>query len=76
MPQGSWRRIARAQYDCAICTFVHGSDMTDADLIDVTMPVYRCRGCGKPQLRSRKEIRSHAPAALVRALGSAGIGQG
>ena len=50
--------------------------MTDADLIDVTMPVYRCRGCGKPQLRSRKEIRSHAPAALVRALGSAGIGQG
>ena len=44
--------------------------------IDVTMPLYRCRGCGKPQLRSRKEIRSHAPAALVRALGSAGIGQG
>jgi hypothetical protein len=43
--------------------------------IDLTMPVYRCRGCGKEHVRSRKEIRERAPAALVRALRAAGIGQ-
>jgi hypothetical protein len=41
--------------------------------IDLTMPVFRCRGCGKEQLRSRKEIQGRAPAALVRALRAAGI---
>jgi hypothetical protein len=43
--------------------------------IDVTMPVYRCRGCGKEVLRSRQEIRGLAPAALVQALRMAGIGR-
>ena len=43
--------------------------------IDLTMPVFRCRGCGKEQLRSRKELQGRAPAALVRALRAAGIAQ-
>jgi hypothetical protein len=42
--------------------------------IDLTVPVYRCRGCGKGHVRSSKDIREHAPAALVRALRAAGIG--
>lgn len=41
--------------------------------IDLTLPVFRCRGCGKKQLRSRKELQDRAPAALVRALRAAGI---
>ena len=40
--------------------------------IDVTSPVYRCCRCGKKHL-SRKELQRRAPAAMVKALRSAGV---
>jgi len=43
--------------------------------IDLTFPVYQCRGCGKEHLKSRRELRTRAPAALLEAFRAAGIGQ-
>ena len=44
--------------------------------VDLTMPVYRCGGCGKEQLHSLKEVRKLTPSALVHAFQSAGIQSG
>lgn len=44
--------------------------------LDLTMPVYRCGGCGKEQLHSAKEIRKLTPSALVHAFKSAGLASG
>ena len=41
--------------------------------VDLTMPVYRCSGCGKEQLHSLKEVRKLTPAALAHAFRAAGI---
>jgi hypothetical protein len=40
---------------------------------DLSMPVFRCTGCGKEQLHSLEEIRKLTPAALVHAFKGAGI---
>jgi len=66
---GKLERAARRK------TFHVEMHLTDAAAfgIDLTSPVYRCRACGKEHL-SHKELRGLAPAALVDALRSAGIG--
>lgn len=33
--------------------------------IEVEMPVYKCTGCGKEQIRSTKDLHNHIPAAVV-----------
>ena len=33
--------------------------------IDVEMPLYKCTGCGKEQIRSAKDLHNHIPAAIV-----------
>lgn len=44
--------------------------------IDLTIPVYKCSGCGKEQLHSLKEVRKLTPAALAHAFQAAGIQSG
>lgn len=44
--------------------------------VDLTMPVYKCSGCGKEQLHSLKEVRKLTPAALAHAFQSAEIRSG
>lgn len=41
--------------------------------VDLTMPVYKCTGCGKEQLHSLKEIRKLTPAAMAHAFEAANI---
>lgn len=41
--------------------------------VDLTLPVHRCGRCGRNQLHSLKELRSHTPAALAHAFKSAQI---
>ena len=41
--------------------------------VQISMPVYRCTGCGKEQLHSLAELRKLTPAALVHAFKGAGI---
>lgn len=41
--------------------------------VELSMPVYRCGGCGKEQLHSLDEIRKHTPQALAKAFEAAGI---
>ena len=41
--------------------------------VGISMPVYRCTGCGKEQLHSLAELRKLTPAALVHAFKGAGI---
>lgn len=33
--------------------------------IEMEMPMYKCTGCGKEQLRSAKDLHNHIPAAIV-----------
>jgi hypothetical protein len=33
--------------------------------LEVELPVYKCAGCGKEQIRSAKELHGHVPAAVV-----------
>ncbi len=33
--------------------------------LDIEMPLYKCTGCGKEQIRSVKELHNHVPAAMV-----------
>jgi hypothetical protein len=40
---------------------------------DLTMPVFRCTGCGKEQMHSLGEVRKLTPAALAHAFQAAGI---
>jgi len=41
--------------------------------VELSMPVYRCSGCGKQQLHSLDELREHTPGALAKAFESGGI---
>ncbi len=41
--------------------------------VDVEMPVYRCAGCGKEQLRSHKAVRSHTSQAIASLHDAAGF---
>jgi hypothetical protein len=41
--------------------------------VELELPVYRCGECGKEQIRSLREIRKLAPAALDSAFGAAGL---
>ncbi|NJD89676.1 MAG: hypothetical protein FIB05_16880 [Betaproteobacteria bacterium] len=41
--------------------------------VDVTVPVYRCGGCGREQARSGPELAKLLPAALVHAFKAAGL---
>ncbi len=41
--------------------------------VEISMPVYKCGGCGKEQLHSLRELRKLTPAALVHAFKAAGI---
>lgn len=45
----------------------------DAFEVDLSMPVFKCTGCGKEQLHSLAEVRKLTPAALVHAFKGAGI---
>jgi hypothetical protein len=33
--------------------------------LEIEMPLYKCAGCGKEQIRSTKELHGHVPAAIV-----------
>jgi hypothetical protein len=33
--------------------------------IEVELPLYKCNGCGKEQIRSAKDLHNHIPAAMV-----------
>lgn len=33
--------------------------------IEIDLPLYKCSGCGKEQLRSAKDLHNHIPAAMV-----------
>jgi DNA-directed RNA polymerase subunit RPC12/RpoP len=33
--------------------------------IEIELPLYKCSGCGKEQLRSAKDLHNHIPAAMV-----------
>lgn len=41
--------------------------------VEMSMPVFRCTGCGKEQIHSLAEVRKLTPAALVHAFKGAGI---
>lgn len=41
--------------------------------VELTVPVHRCRHCGREQLHSLKEVRSRTPAALAHAFKGAAI---
>mgnify|MGYP001099810393 FL=1 len=41
--------------------------------VDVTVPVFRCAGCGREQARSGAELANLLPAALVHAFKAAGL---
>lgn len=41
--------------------------------LELTVPVYKCKTCGKEQLRQREEIEELAPAALAHVFQGAGI---
>ena len=40
---------------------------------ELEMPVYKCTGCGKEQLRSAKELQGHAPQAIAALNDAAGF---
>lgn len=46
---------------------------TPAFDVDVTMPFFRCPGCGREQARSGEELAKLLPAALVHAFKAAGL---
>ena len=41
--------------------------------VEVEMPLYRCSGCGKEQIRSPKELHAHIPGAVVSVNDEAGF---
>ena len=41
--------------------------------IRIEMPLYKCSGCGKEQLRSTRDLHNHVPAAMVGINDSAGF---
>lgn len=90
LPTGDEKGLIRKHYQCEDCgaeleakpdhrhTFVVDVELPSLDVfqVELTMPVYRCTGCGKEQLHSLKEIRKHTPAALAHAFKSADIPPG
>ena len=42
-------------------------------IVQLSMPVYKCAGCGMEQLHSLNEIQSHTPGALTKAFEEASI---
>ncbi len=90
LPSGEEKGLIRKHYRCEDChaeltppedhrhTFVVNVelDALDAFRVELTMPVYRCGGCGKLQVHSLKEMRKHTPAALAHAFQSADIPPG
>jgi hypothetical protein len=41
--------------------------------LEIEMPLYKCPGCGKEQIRSAKELHGHVPAAIVAINDAAGF---
>ena len=41
--------------------------------IEIEMPLYKCTGCGKEQIRSAKDLHNHIPAAIVELNDAAGF---
>jgi len=41
--------------------------------LEIEMPMFKCTGCGKEQIRSTKELHSHVPMAMVGINDSAGF---
>ncbi len=41
--------------------------------LEIDMPLFRCMGCGKAQMRCAKDLHSHVPAAIVGINDSAGF---
>ncbi len=42
-------------------------------IVDLSMPVYKCGGCGKQQIHNLDELKEHTPGALARAFEAAGV---
>lgn len=41
--------------------------------LEIEMPLYKCAGCGKEQIRSAKDLHGHVPGAMVSVNDSAGF---
>ena len=41
--------------------------------VEIDMPIYKCTGCGKEQMRSAKDLHNHLPAAMVAINDAAGF---
>ncbi len=90
LPSGEEKGLFRKHYLCEDCgaeleahadhrhTFAVDVELPslDAFQVELTMPVYRCSGCGKDQIHCLGDIRKHTPAALAHAFQSADIPPG
>ena len=90
LPTGEERGLIFKHYHCTECgkelqakpdhrhTFTLDVELPDSSAfqIDLTMPVYRCEGCGREQMHSLKDVRKLTPEALVHAFKEAGIASG
>lgn len=90
LPAGEEKGLFKKHYLCESCgkeleakpdhrhTFSLEVKLAELDPIgvDLTMPVYRCSGCGREQLHSLKEIRKLTPEALAHAFQAADIPPG
>ena len=90
LPTGEEKGLFKKRYLCESCgeeleakpdhrhTFSLEVVLEELDPIgvDLTMPVYRCSGCGKEQMHSLKEVRKLTPEALAHAFQDADIPPG
>ena len=87
LPAGEEKGLFMKKYLCESCgeelepkpdhrhTFSIEIELDDIDPfeVDLTMPVYKCSGCGKEQLHSQKEVVRLTPEALAHAFEAAHI---
>lgn len=87
IPVGAEKGLIFRKYVCGGCgaalpasgsepmTFssAHAWNETPGFAVDVTVPVFRCGGCGREQARSGTELAKLLPAALVHAFKAAGL---
>jgi hypothetical protein len=87
VPAGAEKGLLFKKYACAECGAALPSSggeprtfsaslawkQTPGFTVDVTVPVFRCAGCGREQARSATEVGKLLPAALVHAFKAAGI---
>jgi DNA-directed RNA polymerase subunit RPC12/RpoP len=87
LPSGEIRGFIKKRYMCQICgeelplepdhRHIFSIEIELDGLapfqVDLTMPVYRCRTCGREQMHSLEELRKLTPKALARAFDEADI---